>query len=365
VDESVTLRVLPLLTWYVDDENLENRLSQLGLSDKEVETYLTILEFGEAKASTVAEAADVSKRYVYSISEELESRGFVTVNEHSVPTTIRAVPPGEVIASLKSDLDRMEPALEDQYSSTEESHDQFEVIKSRVTVLDRIAGRIDGADEEVVIAVPQDRLGQLSEPLSRAVKRGVLVVALVSNVGEEPPDVDGLVSVARSWTEPMPTMVTTDSRSGLVAPTEIITRSTSDQHAIAYSQEQLGPVIVGSFFGNYWPIATELHVAPPHELPGTYHEFRGAVYQSTLHLKNETPLRARIEGRWVGDEGDATTIAGRVVETRQGLVRPVTNSFPVEAAIVVEIDGETYSVGGEGAFIEDFEAEAVTLSTEE
>jgi len=53
----------------MDDSTLSDLLHRFGFSDKEVDTYLTLLAHGEAKASTIAEAAGVSKRYVYSVSE--------------------------------------------------------------------------------------------------------------------------------------------------------------------------------------------------------------------------------------------------------------------------------------------------------
>jgi len=93
----------------MDDRTLNDLLRRFGLSDKEVDTYLSLLAHGEAKASTVADAAGVSKRYVYSVSESLAERGFVEVNDHVVPTTIRANPPDEVINRLRSDVDAIRP----------------------------------------------------------------------------------------------------------------------------------------------------------------------------------------------------------------------------------------------------------------
>jgi len=351
----------------MDTATLKRHLRQFGLSEKEVDTYLTILEHGSAKASEVAEAAGVSKRYVYSVSEELEERGFVEVDDHVVPTTIRANAPGEVIETLQSDLTSMGPALEERYSAAEPSGDQFEVIKSRVTVLKRIRQRVENAEGEVVISVPADRLDELADALEAAVDRGVLVVLVVSNVpADAEPDLSGLASVARCWSQPMPSMVTADQAEGLVAPAEMITRSDGEHQAIAFAQRQLGPVIVGSFFGNYWPNAEEHHHAAPAPLPEEFREFRHAVLQATLHLRDGEAPAVTVEGTLLteddGDAGEQVELHGHVVETRQGLVEPFTNDFPVENALIVETeDGERYAVGGPGAFVEDVEASAVTL----
>jgi sugar-specific transcriptional regulator TrmB len=343
----------------MDTPALKQRLRQFGLSAKEIDTYLAILEFGSATASDVADAAGVSKRYVYSASEELAERGFVTVDDHVVPTTIRANAPEEVVSRLQEELTAVGPALEERFTRAEPTTDQFEVLKSRATVLKRIRQQIDAAEEEVICAVPEQRFDEVADALADAVARGVLVVLVISDTASGL-DVAGHATVARTWREPMPSIVTADFAAGLVAPTEMITRSAGDTQAIAFTQRQLGPVIVGSFFGNYWPNATEATVAPPDELPREYRSFRHAVLQATLHHRAGTSPNARLQGRFLDGDEAAAHIAGRVVETRQGLIEPVTNDFPVENALVIETADGVVSVGGPGAFVEDVELAAGT-----
>ena len=350
----------------MSDSPLADELRQFGLSDKETDTYLTILEHGEAKASTIADAAGVSKRYVYSISEKLEERGFVSVNDHAVPTTIRANPPAEVIDTLSRELEAMRPELESRYSHTAPQSEGFEIIKSYVTVEKRIRDLVSGADEEVILSIPQSLLTEITDELRAALDRGVLVLLVVT--GADPgdhPDFDGLASVARAWGEPMPTMVTADRVSSLLAPTEMSSRASGGQRAISFTQEYLAPVMVGSFFGNYWPSAEEVYVADPDGELGAYVDFRNAVLQATLHLRSGTELRATVRGKMVAGGEGPSELDGRVVEVRQGLVRPVNNSFPIENALVVETRSGTYTVGGENAFVEDFEAREVVLELPE
>ncbi len=353
----------------MDDPTLSELLRQFGLSEKEIDTYLTLLEHGEAKASTIADAAGVSKRYVYSISEKLEERGFVSVNDHVVPTTIRANPPEQVIETLTGNVERMRPALESRYTNDAPASEEFEVIKSRVTVIKRIKTLLNEATEEVALSIPYERVSEVEVELRDAVDRGLLVLLVVSGVNPDevgpavdPTEVDfeGLASAVRAWQESMPTMVAVDRASSLVAPTEMIARSNSGKQAIAFTQDQLAPVMVGSFFGNYWPMAEEVYVTDPATLPETYRDFRHVVLQATLHLRAETDLVARVTGHPVHVDAP-NELNGRVVEVRQGLVHPSNNSFPVENALIVETQSGRYTVGGRGAFIEDFEADTVTL----
>lgn len=350
----------------MDDPTLARLLREFGLSEKEIDTYLTILDHGEAKASVIADDAGVSKRYVYSVSEDLEERGFVSVNDYAVPTTIEAIPPEQVVDRLSQSVDRMGPALEARYSRDTPESDQFEVIKARVTVLKRITALLRNAKEEVTVSLPYDHLPEVADELRGAVDRGVLVLLVVTGVDpNEDVELDGLATVARAWEQPMSTMLTVDRTHSLVAPPQMIARSNSGERAIAFTQRQLAPVMIGSFFGNYWPMAEEVHVAAPRDLPETYADFRQAVLQATLHLRSGAEVVATVRGRPV-DAGDGPDeIEGRVVAVRQGLVEPANNSFPVEAALVVETGAGRYAVGGEGAFVEDFESEEVVLELAE
>lgn len=348
----------------MDDRTLSGLLRQFGLSEKEVDTYLAILEQGEAKASTIADDAGVSKRYVYSTSEKLAERGFVEVNDHVVPTMIRANPPERVIGTLADRVETMRPALDERYSATTSEPDQFEVIKSRVTVIKRIQNRLAAANEEVTLSIPYEHLPEVASELESAVERGVLVLLVLSGVHRDDVDeteFEGLASTVRVWREPMPTTLTVDKQFGLVAPTEMIVRSNSDKQAITFAQEQLVPVLVGSFFGNYWPMANEVYATEPVALPKTFDDFRSAVLQATLHLRKGNSIIARVTGRPVGEEADPTTVEGSVIDVRQSLLEPASNAFPVEAALVLETEDGEVTVGGSGSFVEDFEAEAVTL----
>ncbi|SDR36742.1 TrmB family transcriptional regulator [Natronobacterium texcoconense] len=348
----------------MDTDGLAGLLERFGLSEKEIDTYLAILDHGESKASTIADAADVSKRYVYSISEELEERGFVEVDDHAVPTVVRPVDPETVVERLTHSVEEMEPELQSRYTTTERTGEQFEVIKSRQTVLKRIEELLARAGDEVTLSLPASVLPQVRSTLEETANRDVLVLLLVGTADGDQIDaasVAGTASTVRTWDALVPTMLTVDRQHGLLAPSQILTSSTSDTRAIALSQEQLVPVLTGSFLANYWPTAEEQYVAPPADLPGTYEGFRNAVFQIALHQAADTRLEATVEGTPVGERDLPSTLSGEIVDVRQSLVRPATSTVPIENAFEIDVDGDRYSVGGTGAFLEDFEAESVTI----
>lgn len=342
-------------------------LERFGLSEKAIDTYLAILEQGTATASTIADVSGVSKRYVYSISEELEERGFVQVDDHTVPTEIRARPPEAVVDRLSRTVEEIQPQIERRYTQTEPSGDQFEVIKARQTVLKRIETLLETATQEVTISLPATVLPEIRSTLQETVDRGVMVLLLLGTVEDELQEADRpesmiqFASAIRSWDALVPTMVTTDQRHGLIAPSQMLTTTTSETKAIAITQEQLVPVLVGSFLANYWPVAEEIAVTNPDSLPRTYESFRHAVFQIARHLDTETPLWATVEGQSVGDDAYPPTLEGDVTSVRQSLVRPETSRLPVENRFELMVDGEPITIGGKDAFLEDYEAKSVTL----
>ncbi len=352
----------------MDENEIETRLQDFGLSEKEAVTYLTLLRHGEAKASTIAKDAGVSKRYVYSISEELEKRGFVEVNDHIVPTTIEAKPPDQVLAELNTTLDTLRPALNDLFTITEDDVQQFEVVKTQVTVQKRLAQLVERAEQEITLSLPIEMLEEIEAELTAAVDRGVLVLlVLTGSNGEHSTDIDvseEVASVVRVWREHVPMILAVDSMYGLVAPVDMLARTNSDMRAISIAQPELVPVLSGSFLGNYWPMATEVHHVGPRDLPATFQTFREAVLHAELHLREDDWLTASVEARPAFEDGEYRTIDGRVTKVRQDIVKPASNYFPVENSLVLEADEGTITVGGPGAFVEDYEARKVVLTKE-
>ena len=349
----------------VDDSALASQLKRFGLSDTEIRTYLAVLENGEAKASTIADATGVSKRYVYSVCEELEDQGFVEVNDHVVPTKIRAKPPEEVIELLEQRLEEIEPALQRRYSEAESRPHRFDVIKSRVTVLKRINEYISQAQERVALSIPRSHVSRVAEELQNAVERDVLVLLLVTNDEPDQEELTGydrpIASVVRSWDQAIPMILSVDRDLGIVSASEVMTSANSDEQAISLVQERIVPTLHGSFMANFWLSAKQLQVIEPGPLPQTYASFEQAVFEATLRLRDGGTITACVEALPNTDEETTQTVTGRVVDTRQGIVDPITNEFPIEHSLILETDEGEVAVGGVGAFLEEYQARTVTL----
>jgi len=149
-------------------------------------------------------------------------------------------------------------------------------------------------------------------------------------------------------------------------PPELLRRSNTDRQAIHFSQEQLAPVIVGSFLGNYWPAANEIATAAPARSPVEYANFRHTVLQVTLRLRVGEIPRVTVGGRWT-DRDEPAEISGRVVESKQqGMVEPTTNKFPSPTLARRRDRRRQDRHGGRaGAFVEDIEADLVRIEEDD
>lgn len=344
-----------------DEAALEEELRVLGLSDTEIATYLALLTRGEATTSTISEDADITQRAIYDIAERLENRGLVRVNDHASPTTIRAVPPKDAIASLSERLESMTPALEDRYNETQPQAPEIQMVKSRQTALKRLRSAISGAQHEVLVAVPQHVYPNIESELRAAVERDVLVLLLLGEVEgleDSGRQFTGTADVVRCWNERLPFVYAVDGESAMIGSASVLSSTQTSDETVAVSETGLAGAILGLYLSAYWPAATEVYVTDPCTLPRTFDWFRQATFHAMLHHKAGTDLWADVET----DDGDS--VSGSVTQVRQAFVEPPTNDFTLETSLYLEMDDGVVSVGGPGSFIEDYVAASVTLRSE-
>lgn len=343
-----------------ENATLRKELGVFGLSDTEIDTYLALLSRGEATTRTVADDADVTQRAVYDIVERLEQRGFVRVKDHASPTTIRALPPDEAIGNLSSKLESIIPVLEERFNATSKQAPEIKMIKSRDTALKHIRSAISDAEHEALIAIPEHVFTEIESELRDAVDRDVLVFLLLGEMkrGETLDQVAGVADAVRYWNASLPFVYGIDDESAMIGDPEILKNPHTGEDAVTVSQRHLTGSILGMYLGAYWPTCTELYVTEPDPLPKTFDWFRHGVFQALLHHRGGTDLCADII------TVDGEEFSGRVTEVRQAFVEPRTNDYTLETSLFLETEDDEVSFGGPGAFIEDYEAEAVTLRTD-
>ncbi|WP_082256277.1 TrmB family transcriptional regulator [Haloferax sp. ATB1] len=348
------------------DAMLREELGDFGFSDKEVDVYLALLSLGEATTSAISEAADVSQQAVYTITDRLEDRGLVRVNDHASPKTIRAVPPKESMAALSSRIDSITPVLNTRFNDTKPQTPELKMVKSHETALKRLQEAIAQAQREVIVAIPERVYPDIEHELQAARERGVLIFLLVQGVDDLTKAGDrfsGAADIVRCWSENILFMFATDTQStnpsvhqsALVGDALLLSGTHDVGDGVAVSEKHLAGSIHGMFFSAYWPAGTEVFITDPDPLPKTYDWFRQAVFHAMLHEKAGTAIWADIETE------DGETVSGRVSNISQALVNPPTNEYTLQTSLTLETDEGEVSVGGQNAILEDYEAKSVTL----
>lgn len=337
---------------------LRNELAALGLSDNEIDTYLALLSRGKATTSDVSEDADVTQRAVYNIAERLEDRGLVRVNEHASPTTISPIQPTEAIGNLTERLESITPALEDLFDEAETDLPEIQIVKSRDTALKYLREAISEASHEILVAIPEHVFPAVEAELRDAIDRGLLVFLLIGEMDEADADASrftGVADVVRYWNESLPFIYAVDDQSAMIGDATIASGTHSDGEVVAVSKSQLTGAVLGMYFSAHWPAATELVVTDSDPLPQTYDWFRHAVLQAMLHHKAGVDLWVDIETK------DGSSFSGPLTQIHQAFIEPTTNDFTLENSFYIETEDRVITVGGRGAFLEDYKSDTVTL----
>lgn len=328
------------------DGGFDERLQDFGFSEKEAAVYRSLLQLGEAKPSEIASAANVSTRYVYAVGERLESRGFVTVNDHVTPTVMRALPPEEVIEGLRTELAHLESTLRQQYDAPEKHELRVEVMKTTMTLRKRIRTHIDRAMSSVVLSIPGVALTDIAAELRDARERGVLVL-LVLGRSTAMPDVAGVADLVRLRPRSPTAMAAVDDSCGIVMSTDMLARSNSGDRAVLCSDPRVGHLLFGGFMGTIWLVAEEHYATEPAALPETYTSVRRAVIDAALHERSGTELHAHVTRNGPGSVSSGG-LTGRIVDLRQPFIAPTSARFPTECTIVLDTGDDRVEIGGPG-----------------
>jgi HTH-type transcriptional regulator, sugar sensing transcriptional regulator len=344
------------------DAALRANLAEFGFSTKEIDVYLTLLVHGEATTNTLSQEADVTQQAVYSITDRLEKRGVVRVNNHASPKTISAVSPERSMTNLSSRIDAMIPALEDRFTEEKPQTPELKIVHSRETAINRLKTAISQVEQEAFVAIPEYVYPKIETELRAAVDRDALVLLLVQGIddgAEAAGRFSGAANVVRTWSERSTFIYVVDNstanQTAFIGDADLLSGPHATGDGVAVSQAHLTSAILGLYYSAYWPVAAESVVTEPDPLPKTFEWFRQAIFQAALHDQCGTELRADVATT------DGVTVSGRITGIRQSFIEPTTSTFPLENSLALETDDGTVSVGGPGAFLEEHAGASVTL----
>lgn len=348
----------------MSQERLRKRLQYLGLSSKEIDVYLAILDHGEAKVSRIVDAADVSQRHVYQMCERLDERGLVVLNDHVRPSVVRAKAADRAVGEISDRLESLESDISQRLEQPATSDLEVELIKSRQTLVDRWKQFVSAARRELFVCLPASAVSRFAADLSAAVERGVVVYLLVTDPGLDPFDrrtLAGHASVARTLpSEPAP-LLSVDGHSTVSDDARLLIDEDAAGSAFLLARSPVAGNLSKMYLSNYWRLGDQEYLCDPDELPQSYEQLRSAAVNVVLHERQGRTLTATVRARSCQADEIVEMRDVPVVEVRQGLVEPFTNAAPIENHVCVSYEGDVVSVGAPGDPTGEYEALEITL----
>ena len=182
--------------------SLSTVLKDLGMSDKEVETYLTILQSGPSPVRRIAEKAGINRGTAYDILRSLEERGLVSYYHKAKHRYFVAEDPEKLKesiatkqAELETSLQKLDAVLPEMKSLYDNAGDKpvtryYEGAKAVKTVLSDVLETLTsrGEKEYVVyssVDVRQDLYKAFPNFNERRLEAGIKVRVLAIGRGGE------------------------------------------------------------------------------------------------------------------------------------------------------------------------------------
>jgi len=187
------------------DSDAVEALTDLGLSTYEARVFIALVRLGSGTAREVADIAEVPRPQVYTATQELEERGFVSIQQ-SNPQVFRPVSLEEAKRQLERQFERKRDTafgrlskLERQAESPRDDSEDVYSITGGDAISERIIHLVSEAEEQVYYgaATLADSEPALLDAFQACCDRGVSVTLLREydqSIPEEWETVDCLVN---------------------------------------------------------------------------------------------------------------------------------------------------------------------------
>lgn len=91
--------------------NIESYLKQLNLSDKEIETYLVLLELGQSQIVPITDRTRLPRTTTFHILEKLHERSLIEILENKTRRTYVARPPRTILTLLNNEEQQIQEKI--------------------------------------------------------------------------------------------------------------------------------------------------------------------------------------------------------------------------------------------------------------
>lgn len=140
--------------------DLKTQLTTLGMSDKEAQVYLAMLETGPSSVQDIAKKAGVNRATTYVMLEALKRRGLVSSVEHGKKTHFTAESPEHLMAQVERERSTVEEKLTRLQTAMPDFMSLFNAIEDKPKV--RFFEGLEGisACREAMMQFKQDEVGR-------------------------------------------------------------------------------------------------------------------------------------------------------------------------------------------------------------
>ena len=354
----------------METQELRRALENAGLSQYQSEAYITLLRLGSTSATRLADESSVPTARIYDVVRDLEDKGYVETYEQG-SLHARANNPSVVLGDLRGRAQLLSTAAEEIETRWEEptvDQHKLSIVKRFETVLDHATRAIEAAENEVQVSLSVKHFSALRPALKKAYENGVVVKISIhtTDVSEQPSFeaemFDGIATEVRYRPLPTPFISLVDRTEACFAPTG----GSLNQYGVLVNDRTLTYVFHWYFLTCLWEVWEEVYSVRSENPPILYTDIRRCIRDIQPLLDAGDTVYVTIEG-YNTKTGTEKTIAGTISDLAYAGASPSGKAVPLaqlagQVSLYVEDeDGETHTVGGWGAVIEDIEATRITV----
>jgi sugar-specific transcriptional regulator TrmB len=381
----------------MDTDRLHAALENAGVTQYEADAYVALLEHGTATASELAEASDVPQTRIYDVVRSLAEHGYAeTYQEDSL--TVRANDPEMVVEDLESYADTFLDAadeIEERWTAPDVKHATISVVSQPETVLRQAREWIESAQREIEISATVGQFQRLRDGLCAAHERGVVIkLTLTRESDAKPPEgnldpeagepsaeagaseesfedvreqFDGCVTEVRYRDMATQFITVVDREHACFAPETTLPESS--RYGVLVDDASLSRVFYWFFETALWNTWGVVYSTRTDELPAIYSNIRECLHHVTPLVESGHRVVLTVDGIDLGTD-EHVELTGEVADIVTADYDADAETLPLEslvhqATIWLDVDGETYTIGGWGSYLEDVEGERFTVESVE
>lgn len=347
-----------------DHAELQAGLERIGLSSYQAEAYTTLLEHGVLPAVDVAKLSSVPSSRVYDVLADLEREGYIETFEREDKRHARAREPSEVVDQLRHVSDHLSEtaeSIENQWEEASLLDHQITLLGSDDSAVAQAEKLIREAESTVDVATTPAQYHRLDGALRSAHDNGAVVRASVEGLSSTAVESEQPVTELRSRPIPGTFVAIIDRTHTCFAPNERSPKA----YGIVLNDSILSFVFHWYFQTCLWTTSEPVYRSGERPTYVSLEEFVRDVYP---FWRAGATVTVTVVGKDI-DADEPCEVTG-VLERLLFPDLDVADETPptyVElsglVSVVVNSDGERYTVGGWGAIFEDIEAEKIRVES--